>query len=395
MINTEEHNIFSKTFEEMPGTVFKCSCGKVHRVDIEKVFVRNNGVMDELVNTLEPYREGNLLVVSDHNTYKASGEAVVKLLNDQGFRFKSFVFEPQKHDLLPDERTTGRVLIEMEQDTSFILVVGSGVLNDIGRVVSYRTHKPYAIFATAPSMDGYASVTSSMIVNGKKVSIPGKYPIAIFADIFILRAAPMTMIQAGFGDVLGKLIALADWQLANVMAGEYYCKTIARLVQKAVDNCIESTEGLLAREEEAITHLIEALLLTGICIGLAGNTRPASGTEHQLANYWDVKFVEADKEHPLHGNSVGVGTVISAMLYELAVDLIPAGISYPSSKYVIDALERVEACTNPNDLGISREMFLDSMLNARNIKKYTLLQLCHDEGKLTEYAEMLARNFYD
>ncbi len=379
----------------MPGTVFQCSCGKVHRVDIEKVFVGTSGVADELVNTLEPYREGNLFVVSDHNTYQAAGEVVVALLKQKGFRFKSFVFEAGKHDLLPDERTTGRLLIEMEQDTSLILVVGSGVLNDIARIVSYRTHKPYAIFATAPSMDGYASVTSSMIVNENKLSIPGKYPIAIFADISVLQKAPMIMIQAGFGDVLGKLIALADWQLANVMDGEYYCKTTAQLVEKAVDKCIESTEGLLAREEEAIVHLIEALLLTGICIGLAEKTRPASGSEHQLANYWDVKLVEAGKEHPLHGNYVGVCTVVSAMLHELVANIIPTGKSYPSSQSVIDALEKIQACTNPSELGISRGLFIDSMLNAHNRKKYTLLQLCHDQGKLTEYTEILTRKFYD
>jgi glycerol-1-phosphate dehydrogenase [NAD(P)+] len=396
MDNEIMKDIFSKSIEEMPGTIFECACGMSHGVDIEKMVVRNEGVMDDVVDTLKPYRDGKLFILSDQNTYKALGESVVERLNREGFNINSFTFEPGIHDLLPDERAIGRLLIEMDQNTSFILAVGSGVLNDIARVVGFRTNKPFAIVGTAPSMDGYASVTSSLIVNGKKISTPGKYPSAIFADVSIMRNAPMIMIQAGFGDVLGKITALADWQLANVMEGEHYCETIARLVQKAVDKCIESTEGLVAREEEAVGCLIEALLLTGICIGLAGNTRPASGMEHILAHYWDVKAIEAGQEHPLHGNSVGVGTVVTAMLYELAADIVPDGISYPSVAYVKGLLQSIGACSTPGELGISRELFLDSMINAVHTrKKYTLLQLCYDSGKLNDYAEIMTRRFYD
>lgn len=389
-------DIFNKSIEEMPGTVFECACGSSHGVDIEKIIVRSGSVMEDLIDTLMPYRDGKIFILSDHNTYKALGKSVIERLNKEGFRLNSFIFEPGIHNLLPDERAIGRLLIEMEQDASFILAVGSGVLNDIARIVSYRTNKPYAIVGTAPSMDGYASVTSSLIVNGKKISIPGKYPSAIFADISVMRDAPMIMIQAGFGDVLGKLTALADWQLANVLEGEHYCETIARLVQKAVDKCVESAEGLAARDEHAIGCLIEALLLTGISIGLAGDTRPASGMEHILAHYWDVKAIEAGQEHPLHGNSVGVGTVITAMLYELAADIVPAGISYPSVAYVSGLLEKIGASTSPAQLGISRELFLDSIRNAvHSRKKYTLLQLCYDNGRMNEYAEILTRRLYD
>lgn len=388
-------SLFSTGIEEMPGLSFNCTCGKKHSVDIEKLVVRN-GILDELVKGLMPFLDGKLLVISDTNTYAIFGKTITERLEKERFRFKSFVFDGGGHDIIPDERAVGRLLLELEQETSMILAVGSGVLNDLARIVGYKTNKPFAIAGTAPSMDGYASVVSPLIVQGNKITCPAKYPYAIFADISIMRNAPMIMIRAGYGDVLGKLTALADWQLANIITGEYYCETTAKLVRNGVDRCIESTDGLAAREEGAIRCLIEALILTGISMGLVGVSRPASGTEHQLAHYWEIKAIEAGREHPLHGNAVGMGTVVTAMLYELAADMLPAGINYPAVERVTGLLKRIGAATAPKELGIDRDLFIDGMMNAMYLRdKYTLLRFCDAKGKLAEYTDILARRFYD
>lgn len=388
-------DLFSTGIEELPGFSLDCPCGRRHSVDIEKLSVRN-GILDELVKGLMPFRDGKLFVITDENTYSVFGGSVIARLEKEGFHLKSFVFPKGSHDLIPDEHAIGRLLMELEQETSLLLAVGSGVLNDLARIIAFKTNKPFAIAGTAPSMDGYASVVSPLIINGKKLTYPGKYPYAIFADTSIMKNAPMVMIRAGYGDVLGKLTALADWQLSRIMEGEYYCETTARLVQNGVGKCIESTEGLAARDEEAIRHLIEALILTGISMGLVGISRPASGTEHQLAHYWEIKAIEASCEHPLHGNAVGTATVVTAMLYELAADLLPAGIDYPSVSYVTGLLEKIGAAVSPRELGIDRALFADSLLNAMNLRnKYTLLRFCDAKGKLAEFAEILVRRFYD
>lgn len=389
------NKLFNAAIEELPGLSFDCRCGRRHSVEIEKLVVRSN-IMKDLVNALMPYRSGKLFILTDTNTYNVFGRAVITKLEQEGFRLKPFTFESKGHDLIPDERAIGRLLTEIEPDTSLILAVGSGVLNDLSRFVGFRTNKPFMIAGTAPSMDGYASVVSPLIVNGRKLTFPGKYPSAIFADTSIMSSAPMVMIRAGFGDVLGKLTALADWNLSRIMVNEYYCETTAKLVQKGVDKCIESAEGLAARDETAIGHLIEALILTGISMGLVGVSRPASGTEHQLAHYWEVRAIEEGRDHPLHGNEVGVGTVVTAMLYELAAELLPGSICYPSVERVLQLLRKVGACTKPQELGVSRELFIDSMMNAMYQRdKYTILRFCHEKGKLSEFTEIMTRRLYD
>lgn len=388
-------DILNISIEDMPGLSFDCSCGRRHSVEIDKIVVRND-VSEEIAKYLEPFINEKLFVLSDTNTYDVMGETVIDCLNQKGFRLKSFVFETGDHALVPDEHSIGRLLLELEPDTAFILVVGSGVLNDIARIVSFRAGKAFAIAGTAPSMDGYASVGSSLIVNGKKITYYSHYPSAIFADISVMRNAPLIMIQAGYGDVLGKLTALADWNLTRIVNNEFYCETIAGLVQKGVDRCIESAEGLAKRDEKAIRYLTEALILTGLSIGLAGVSRPASGTEHQLAHYWEIRAVEEGIDHPLHGNAVGVGTVVTAMLYELASEILPKGISYPTVDYVTCLLKKVGSCANPRDLGISRELFVESMMNAMNMRdKYTILRYCDQKGKLAEFTDIITRRLYD
>jgi glycerol-1-phosphate dehydrogenase [NAD(P)+] len=144
-------DILSTKIENMPGVSFDCSCGRNHSVKIDKLVV-GNGILDELAGDLESYRGTNIFVLSDRNTYGVLGEAVVERLRQDGYKFKSFVFDTGDHALLPDESAVGRVLLELEPDTSFILAVGSGVINDIARIVSFRTGKSFAIagFTGAP-----------------------------------------------------------------------------------------------------------------------------------------------------------------------------------------------------------------------------------------------------
>jgi glycerol-1-phosphate dehydrogenase [NAD(P)+] len=306
-------NITNLKVEELMGMSFECECGKKHSVEINSVKIGSN-IIEQLPEFLKEFKKKKILIVEDIHTYTVAGKRVEETIKNS-FSIKKYIF-PQEH-LLPDIYALGRVLIEIEEDTELILAVGSGVINDICRYVAYRSHIPYAVVGTAPSMDGYASVVSPLIVDGFKESHKAIYPYGIYADIEIMKDAPMYLLCSGLGDVLGKYIALADWSIAKLLTGEYYCKTIADMVQAAVDRCVEVAPKIPDRNEEVIRNIIEALVLSGITIGMAGSSRPASGSEHHIAHGWEIMFHSKNSEEKwVHGNFVGVGTVVMAMLFE-------------------------------------------------------------------------------
>ena len=138
-----------------------------------------------------------------------------------------------------------------------LLAIGSGVLNDICKVVSLATGVPNAVVGTAPSMDGYASNSSSMEVNKVKTTLYNHAPCGILLDTEILAQAPMRMLQAGFGDMIAKYIATCEWRIAHIVTGEYYCEEVAALMRHALSRMMDAVEGIPARDPEAIGTIAE------------------------------------------------------------------------------------------------------------------------------------------
>lgn len=385
--------ILNKAFPDMAGMDFSCSCGRRHSVDIRK-FIVGKDIETDIADFVSDMTNGTVFLISDNNTYEVYGERLYKVFLQKGIKTRAFTLKSARQ-LVPDEKTLGRLVIELEDDISLIVAAGSGTLNDLARFLSRKFKIPYIIAGTAPSMDGYASVVSPLIVGGTKVTYSGVYPCAIAVDLEILKSAPSEMIQAGYGDILGKMTALADWELSRRLNGEYYCETSVKLVRDAVRKCTDNAEGIAAHNEAAIGYLMEALILSGIAIGLAGTSRPASGAEHHLAHYWEVSALSRGVEHPLHGNSVGVGTVISASIYEMVEEYLPEGFQRPDRQRIINLLKLAGACDNPADLGIEKEIFRQSVLHAMEIRdRYTILSFASLKGKLEKIADVLTERFY-
>ncbi|WP_238948463.1 sn-glycerol-1-phosphate dehydrogenase [Clostridium sp. YIM B02569] len=383
----------TKTIEEMANMEFDCSCGKKHRIDIKHIYVGEN-VYNKILDVAKEILPKEILLVSDNNTYKALGKCVENELTESGYKINNIILFSDG-DLIPDEKAIGRVLVEVNNETELIVAVGSGSINDICRIISAKTHIPYVIMGTAPSMDGYASTVSPLIIDGAKVTYPGTNPYAIIADSNIMKDAPFEMISAGFGDILGKYTALSDWRLSNTIHDEYFCDTTEKLVRNAMYKCFENIEGAVKRDVKAIQYISEALILSGIAMTLSGNSRPASGAEHHLSHYWEIDKLSRKLEHPLHGNSVGVGTVISAWLYKKLNIEERFGIETPVPEIIINLLNSIGAKSNPKALGIEKELFHRSVIHALEIRpRYTILQYAKTENMLEEYANELTNLFY-
>ena len=216
----------------------------------------------------------------------------------------------------PNEFAVGSVALNLDHRCDILIAVGSGVINDTCRVVSKVAQRPYIIVGTAPSMDGYASGSSSMEVNKIKQSLPEQLPGAIICDASIMARAPERLLWAGFGDMLAKYSALCEWRIAELVNDEYYCENIARQVRDSLNQVVDQAEGIKRRDEGAICSMAEGLVLSGIGMAFAGSSRPASGLEHYFSHCWEMMALARGEESDLHGIQVGVGTLLTLRLYE-------------------------------------------------------------------------------
>jgi glycerol-1-phosphate dehydrogenase [NAD(P)+] len=251
-------------------------------------------------------------LISDENEYLALGENVNNALC-KNFDVKTVVLPG---DTIPDETHLVQALLEPDDRKRIYIAVGSGTLTDIVRFVSNRSGMSFISMPTAPSMDGYASTGCSLTIRKFKQTIMAAQPIAIFADLDTLVSAPGSLIAAGFGDMFGKFTALADWPIGHLLCGEAFDQGIANRSRNALNICVSQVSLLSSQRESAIQHLMEGLLEEGICMLLQGNSRPASGAEHILSHYLEMKLAREDRPPVLHGAKVGLATILIARYYE-------------------------------------------------------------------------------
>ena len=289
-----------------------CPCGKNHTIAIDEVVI-GNGAVNRLPEFVKKYGKRPFLV-ADINTYKAAGEKVAQLLKGEGIPFGSFIFKDAA--LEPDERAVGAAFMHYDPACDVIVGVGSGVINDVCKILSNLTGHPYIIVATAPSMDGYASATSSMSRDGVKISLPSRCADVIIGDTDILKTAPDHMLRSGLGDMLAKFVSIAEWRIAHIITGEYYCEEVAQLIRSAVKKCVDNAEGLLRREDAAIEAVFEGLVIGGVAMAYAGVSRPASGVEHYFSHVWDMRGLEFGLPVDLHGIQCAMATMKAVELYE-------------------------------------------------------------------------------
>lgn len=296
-----------------------CPCGKDHRFTADVVI--GKGVLTQIPAYIRKLGGTKAFVLSDVNTYRSAGERVCEILQQADIAFVSYSF-PQEA-LEPDEHSVGSAVMYYDTSCDVIVGVGSGVINDIGKILSNLTGKPYIVVGTAPSMDGYASASSSMTRDGLKISLPSRSADVIVGDTDILCAAPLHMMKSGLGDMIAKYVSICEWRISHLITGEYYCAQVAQLIRSALKRCTDNAAGLLRREEQAVQAVFEGLVIGGVAMNYAGLSRPASGVEHYISHVLDMRAVEFGTPMDLHGIQCAIGTLIAAKAYEQLKTLTP------------------------------------------------------------------------
>ena len=287
-----------------------CTCGMEHTCRIKSVEIGYNA-LERLPDLTEGYQ--HILVVADTNTYGTCGSRVKILLGSK--RMQTLVF-PGDALLVPNEASIAAIQAQLRPETDLILGIGSGVIQDLCKYVSFEAGLPYQIIATAPSMDGYASKGAAMIIGNMKVTYNAHVPEAILGDLDILKDAPMELIQSGYGDILGKFSCLNDWKLSAVVREEYFCQAIYDMTYDMLMQVKDLGPALMRRDPAAIGTLMEALVGVGIAMAFVGNSRPASGSEHHLSHFFEVTGLLNEEYYFMHGTDVVYSTVYTQRLRE-------------------------------------------------------------------------------
>lgn len=292
-----------------------CSCGKSHSCPIDYVDIAD-GALSRLPEMCKDYK--NILIVCDNNTYAVCGKEVAHILADKVNEL--IILKDQTDVVIPDESQIEVIDGKVTADTDLIVGVGSGVINDLCKYVSFKNELPYYIVATAPSMDGYASVGSALILGGMKVTLNARPPKAIIAEPKVLATAPAQMLQSGYGDIIGKYSCLNDWKLARIIKDEYFCDEVYELTMSCVKEVEPLAKAVLFRDPDAVGALMEALVAVGIAMAYVGNSRPASGSEHHLSHFFEITGILDNKEYFLHGIDVMYSAAVTCKLREMILE---------------------------------------------------------------------------
>lgn len=265
-----------------------------------------------------------VLVVADGNTFAAAGEAVVASLKAAGIEFaeEPYVF-PGTPTLYAGYENVEKLREHIRPlENTVVCSIASGTLNDIAKLASGELGRKYMNVCTAPSVDGYAAFGASISKDGFKITRSCPAPTALVADLRVIAAAPQRLIATGYGDLIEKIPAGADWILADELGIEPIDDYVWSLVQGPLRGALADPERIGAGDAEAITGLAEGNIMSGLAMQAAQSSRPASGAGHQFSHVWEMEGHGLDWEPPLsHGMKVGVGTVASCAIWEEALKI--------------------------------------------------------------------------
>jgi glycerol-1-phosphate dehydrogenase [NAD(P)+] len=281
--------------------------------------------IDDLVATALPgMRYG---IVDDIDIDASLGGIVFKALSGNSSCMRITLGKNPRAD---DE--TVEHIREKAKKCDALIAVGSGTVNDLCKYSTYVDGKPYIVFPTAASMNGYVSANASITVKGHKTTLPAGLPKAVFCDYGIIAAAPTRLAKSGLGDSLARPTAQADWLLSHLLLSTPYNEKVFTLLADVEAELFENAAGIALGDMETIRALMELLLLSGLGMAIAGGSYPASQGEHMIAHAYNMladchPSQYASHKPTLHGEEIGVTALYMAKRQENLLNATPKLLS--------------------------------------------------------------------
>jgi glycerol-1-phosphate dehydrogenase [NAD(P)+] len=281
------------------------------------------------------------VVVADTTTWGVAGQRVDGLLRAAGVAVLPPIVLP-----LPLHADYEHVLSlesRLAADDATPVAVGSGTINDLTKLAAHRRGRPYMVVATAASMDGYAAFGASITRDGFKQTMACAAPAAIVADLEIVAAAPTPLTAAGYGDLIGKVPAGADWLLADALDLEPIDAAAWAMVQHPLRAALGAPDRLRDHDQDATGAFFLGLVMSGLAMQATHSSRPASGAEHLISHLWEMTGLTHHGQSPSHGTKVGIGAVLVTMLYERLLPLDLLRIEADAAVAVLPSAAALEA----------------------------------------------------
>lgn len=323
-----------------------------HQIELSREIIIGNDSFSRIPDVLEKLQlKGPALLISGPSTFEAAGGEVKEVLEDQGFDVEVNISSEVNFDEL-------NRIKESAQEFRFVLGVGGGRIIDTAKYVSNERNTPYISIPTAPSHDGIASSRATINHENRRHSYKANSPLAVIADLTVLRDAPYRLISAGCGDLISNITSVEDWKLGAKDNDEYYSDYAAALSVLSSEIVFSSAEMIKRREDRGVRNLVKGLISAGIAMSISGSSRPCSGAEHQFSHALD-----ANAEEPgLHGHQCAMGTLLSAAL---------RGMDYDRIK---ESMEKLGIPTTIDEVSFTKEEALDAWQMAGQIRdRYTIL----------------------
>ncbi|QRM29077.1 sn-glycerol-1-phosphate dehydrogenase [Microvirga sp. VF16] len=263
------------------------------------------------------------MIIADQNTMEAAGRGALVILEQAGLSPDVPIILEAAPRVKPNASLARDIAMVIKEREALPVAVGSGVINDLTKYAAELAGMPYVCVATAASMDGYAASGSALLDDGFKRTLDCAPPISIVADLNVIARAPSRMAGWGYGDLAGKIVAGADWKLADMLGEEAINPEPFALVQDNIRGWLSQPGAIGRGNPAALGDLVNGLLVSGFAMQAHGNSRPASGAEHLISHVWEMERLTYQGEPAAHGACVGIGTVAILALYEwfLAQDI--------------------------------------------------------------------------
>ena len=352
-----------------------CECGKQHRMETELAIIES-GCLKNLSTYLAKYGiHGYTVAVYDENTYTATADRHPSVDLE-------IVLDPS--DLHANEHGVSLLMEQLPSCAEVLVAIGAGTVHDITRYCAYTRKTEFVSCPTAASVDGFCSSVAAMTWHGCKKTLTAVAPKIVVADTDVFMKAPIRLTRSGFGDMIGKYIALTDWKIAHILTNEFYCERIARITKEATKSVLEAVDGIIGGEKQAYEKLMSGLLLSGLSMQMMGNSRPASGAEHHISHLIEIAPVGLGiSSSALHGEKVGVGTLLVTEEYKRLASAPTVSFSdykEPDRKTIDDVfvtdVSKEIAKENEND---SAKGITSEMLEAHQG------ELCEEIAKLPDF----------